>query len=132
MSKLKSKAARLVEFAKQKCNQFILRQFSKEALRKIAVETVITSSSDLSEQDLYPAYEAELESQLEDTLQDASNDLCAALEDDAELSEERQKTMTPSEKIDAYLKNTCGIYDYTDDILKAISAAYGILLEPDL
>ena len=39
--------------------------------------------------------------------------------------------MTPSQKVNAWLIWN-GIQGFTDDILDAVSAAYGIILEPDL
>lgn len=130
---LATKAETLVAIAKSNIGYRLLCQFSDEALRKIAVDTITyTADEDMPAILLLPAYESELKEHLNNNMENAKLELFNSLEDDAELSEERQAKMTPAEKVDEYLKSTCGVYGYTDDILRAVSAAYGILLEPDL
>lgn len=128
---LNTRAAQLVQLLRED-RVVLTRQFSNEALRKIAVETIITSSNGTTETELLSNMEEELKNQLDDSMENAKLELFNSLEDDAEISEGRQAKMTPAEKIDEYLKSTCGVYGYTDDILRAVSAAYGILLEPNL
>lgn len=129
---LATKAETLVAIAKSNINYGLLSQFSNEALRKIAVDVICYAGEDMPAITLLPEYEAELKEQLNEHEENAKLELLNALEDDAEIPEERQAKMKPAEKIDEYLKSTCGVYGYTDDILRAISAAYGILLEPNL
>ena len=53
------------------------------------------------------------------------------LEGDCEYPLEVIAEMTPRQKVNAWLIWN-GIQGFTDDILNAVSAAYGIILEPDL
>ncbi len=53
------------------------------------------------------------------------------LEGDCEYPLEVIAEMTPRQKINNYLIWN-GIQGFTDDILDAVSAAYSIILEPDL
>lgn len=126
------RASSLIALAKNNINCGLLSQFSDEALRKIAVDTVYAMDEGISMALLLSDYQSELKEHLNNNMENAKLELFNSLEDDAEISEERQAKMTPAEKVDEYLKSTCGVYGYTDDILRAVSAAYGILLEPDL
>lgn len=126
------RASSLIALAKNNINCGLLSQFSDEALRKIAVDTVYAMDEGTSMALLLSDYQSELKEHLNNNMENAKLELFNSLEDDAEISEERQAKMTPAEKVDEYLKSTCGVYGYTDDILRAVSAAYGILLEPDL
>lgn len=126
------RASSLIALAKNNINCGLLSQFSDEALRKIAVDTVYAMDEGTSMALLLSDYQSELKEHLNNNMENAKLELFNSLEDDAEISEECQAKMTPAEKVDEYLKSTCGVYGYTDDILRAVSAAYGILLEPDL
>lgn len=129
---ISKRASSLIALAKNNINCGLLSQFSDEALRKIAVDTVYAMDEGTSMALLLSDYQSELKEHLNNNMENAKLELFNSLEDDAEISEERQAKMTPAEKVDEYLKSTCGVYGYTDDILRAVSAAYGILLEPDL
>lgn len=74
---------------------------------------------------------ASLENQLEFTHDDQKKLLQDCLVGDCEYPLEVIAEMTPRQKINNYLIWN-GIEGFTDDILDAISAAYGIILEPDL
>lgn len=72
-----------------------------------------------------------MENQLEFTSEDQKKLLQDCLEGDCEYPLEVIAEMTPRQKINNYLIWN-GIKGFTDDILDAVSAAYGIILEPDL
>ena len=72
-----------------------------------------------------------MENQLNTTHEDQKEFLQNCLECDCEYPLEVIAKMTPRQKINNYLIWN-GIEGFTDDILDAISAAYGIILEPDL
>lgn len=74
---------------------------------------------------------ASLENQLEFTHDDQKKLLQDCLVCDCEYPLEVIAEMTPCQKINNYLIWN-GIEGFTDDILDAVSAAYGIILEPDL
>lgn len=74
---------------------------------------------------------ASMENQLEFTSEDQKKLLHDCLECDCECPLEVIAEMTPRQKINNYLILN-GIEGFTDDILDAVSAAYGIILEPDL
>ena len=74
---------------------------------------------------------ASMENQLKTTHEDQKKLLQDCLECDCEYSLEVIAEMTPRQKINNYLIWN-GIEGFTDDILDAVSAAYGIILEPDL
>lgn len=74
---------------------------------------------------------ASMENQLNTTHEDQNEFLQNCLECDCEYPLEVIAEMTPRQKINNYLIRN-GIEGFTDDILDAISAAYGIILEPDL
>ena len=74
---------------------------------------------------------ASMENQLNTTHEDQKALLEDCLECDCEYPLEVIAEMTPRQKINNYLIWD-GIEGFTDDILDAISAAYGIILEPDL
>lgn len=74
---------------------------------------------------------ASMENQLMSTHEDQKELLQNCLECDCEYPLEVIAKMTPRQKINNYLIWN-GIEGFTDDILDAISAAYGIILEPDL
>lgn len=74
---------------------------------------------------------ASMENQLKTTHEDQKQFLQNCLECDCEYPIEVIAEMTPRQKINNYLIWN-GIEGFTDDILDAVSAAYGIILEPDL
>ena len=74
---------------------------------------------------------ASMENQLKTTHEDQKKLLQDCLECDCEYSLEVIAEMTPRQKINNYLIWN-GIEGFTHDILDAVSAAYGIILEPDL
>lgn len=74
---------------------------------------------------------ASMQNQLETTHEDQKELLQSTLEGECEYPLEVIAEMTPRQKINNYLIWN-GIEGFTDDILDAISAAYGIILEPDL
>nr|DAK94659.1 MAG TPA: hypothetical protein [Caudoviricetes sp.] len=74
---------------------------------------------------------ASMENQLKTTHEYQKNLLQVTLECDCEYPLEVIAKMTPRQKINNYLFWN-GIEGFTDDILDVISAAYGIILEPDL
>ena len=74
---------------------------------------------------------ASMENQLKTTHEDQKELLQGCLQCDCEYSLEVIAEMTPRQKINNYLIWN-GIEGFTDDILDAVSAAYGIILEPDL
>ena len=72
-----------------------------------------------------------MKNQIWSTHEDQKKLLQDCLEGDCEYPLEVIAEMTPRQKINNYL--ICnGIEGFTDDILDAVSAAYGIILEPDL
>lgn len=72
-----------------------------------------------------------MENQLESTHEDQKELLQDCLEGNCEYPLEVIAEMTPRQKINNYLIWN-GIEGFTDDILDAVSAAYSIILEPDL
>ena len=74
---------------------------------------------------------ASMENQLKTTHKDQKQFLQNCLECDCEYPLEVISKMTPRQKINNWLIWN-GIEGFTDDILDAVSAAYGIILEPDL
>ena len=72
-----------------------------------------------------------MENQLNTTHEDQKEFLQNCLECDCEYPLEVIAKMAPRQKINNYLIWN-GIEGFTDDILDAVSAAYGIILEPDL
>ena len=72
-----------------------------------------------------------MENQLNTTHEDQKEFLQNCLECDCEYPLEVIAKMTPRQKINNWLIWN-GIEGFTDDILDAVSAAYGIILEPDL
>ena len=72
-----------------------------------------------------------MRSQLQYTHEEQKELLQNYLEDDCEYSSEAIAKMTPRHKVKNWLEWN-GIQGFTDDILDVVSAAYGIILEPDL
>lgn len=108
--------------------------FSEYALTKIAEEklsTVRETTDYRTINNLTLKCVASLENQLETTHKDQKDLLQDCLEGDCEYPLEVIAEMTPRQKIKIWLEYH-GIQGYTDDILDVVSAAYGIVLEPDL
>ena len=108
--------------------------FSEYALTKIAEEklnTVHETTDYRTINNLTSKCIASLKNQLETTHEDQKELLQNCLECDCEYPLEVIAKMTPRQKINNYLIWN-GIEGFTDDILDAVSAAYGIILEPDL
>lgn len=110
----------------------LVANFSEHALAEIAKEEIIKDScfpdDNLS---LVDRCAATMRKQLESTRKDQEELLQDCLYNDCEYPLETIAEMTPRQKINNYLIWN-GIEGFTDDILDAISAAYGIILEPDL
>lgn len=108
--------------------------FSEYALIKIAKEK-LSSTHEISDykslDNLALKCVVSLKNQLETTHEDQKDLLQDCLEDDCEYSHKAIREMTPRQKIKNWLEYH-GIQGYTDDILDVVSAACGIVLEPDL
>lgn len=110
----------------------LVASFSEHALTEIAKNEIIEDSSFANDIGFLTARcVASMESQLQSTAEDQKELLQNCLECDCEYPLEVIAKMTPRQKINNYLIWN-GIAGFTDDILDAISAAYGIILEPDL
>lgn len=120
----------LVSIAKNNINSRLARHFSNYALLEIG-KNVVENNADCDFSLLVPKYLAELRNQLKTTHEDQKKLLQDCLECDCECPLEVIAEMTPRQKINNYLIWN-GIQGFTDDILDAVSAAYGIILEPDL
>lgn len=108
--------------------------FSEYALTKIAEEklsTVHETTDYRTIDNLTSKCIASLKNQLETTHEDQKDLLQDCLEGDCEYPLEVIAEMTPRQKVKNWLEWN-GIKGFTDDILDVISAAYGIVLEPDL
>lgn len=108
--------------------------FSEYALTKIAEEklsTVHETTDYRTIDNLTSKCIASLKNQLETTHEDQKELLQNCLEGDCEYPLEVIAEMTPRQKVKNWLEYN-GIQGYTDDILDIVSAAYGIVLEPDL
>lgn len=105
--------------------------FSEHALTEIAKEATANSCSAGYISSITTECIASMEKQVRSTHMDQKKVLKDCLECDCEYPLEVIAEMTPRQKINNYL--ICnGIQGFTDDILNAVSAAYGIILEPDL
>lgn len=105
--------------------------FSEHALTEIAKEELIRSSHSTSIIALTERCIGSMDNQLQSTAEEQKELLQNCLECDCEYPLEVIAEMTPRQKINNWLIWN-GIEGFTDDILDAISAAYGIILEPDL
>ena len=108
--------------------------FSEYALTKIAEEklsTVHETTDYRTIDNLTSKCIASLKNQLETTHEDQKELLQNCLEDDCEFFRMEIAEMTPRQKVKNWLEWN-GIQGFTDDILDIVSAAYGIVLEPDL
>lgn len=114
----------------------LVASFSEHALTEIAKNEIIEDSSFASNINYITARcIASMENQLKTTHKDQNKLLQDCLECDCDCDCEYPleviAKMTPRQKINNYLIWN-GIEGFTDDILNVISAAYGIILEPDL
>lgn len=108
--------------------------FSEYALTKIAEEklsTVHETTDYRTIDNLTSKCIASLKNQLETTHKDQKELLQNCLYDDCEFFQMEILEMTPRQKVKNWLEWN-GIQGFTDDILDIVSAAYGIILEPDL
>lgn len=110
----------------------LVASFSEHALTEIAKNATLDNSCLAGNIGfLTTKCIALMENQLEFTSEDQKKLLQDCLECDCEYPLEVVYEMTPRQKINNYLIWN-GIQGFTDDILDAVSAAYGIILEPDL
>lgn len=110
----------------------LVASFSEHALAEIAKNEIIEDSSFANNINYLTAKcIASMENQLKTTHKEQKEFLQNCLECDCEYPLEVIAKMTPRQKINNYLIWN-GIEGFTDDILDAVSAAYGIILEPDL
>lgn len=107
--------------------------FSEHALAEIAKEELINNSlfANNSTEILTKMCADSMKNQIWSTAENQKNSLQETLECDCEYPLEVIAEMTPRQKVNAWLIWN-GIQGFTDDILDVVSAAYGIILEPDL
>ena len=108
--------------------------FSEYALTKIAEEklsTVHETTDYRTIDNLTSKCIASLKNQLETTHEDQKELLQNCLYNDCEFFHMEIAEMTPRQKVKNWLEWN-GIQGFTDDILDIVSAAYDIILEPDL
>lgn len=108
--------------------------FSEYALTKIAEEklsTVHETTDYRTIDNLTSKCIASLKNQLETTHEDQKELLQNCLYNDCEFFQMEILEMTPRQKVKNWLEWN-GVKGFTDDILDIVSAAYGIVLEPDL
>lgn len=110
----------------------LAEHFSEHALIEIAKNGIIEDSSFANDiNSLTVKCIASMQNQLKTTHVDQKKLLQDCLECDCEYPLEVIYEMTPRQKVKNWLDFN-GIQGFTDDILDAVSAAYGIILEPDL
>ena len=110
----------------------LAEHFSERTLTEIAKNEITQCSRFTDSIDfLSDMCIATMENQLKTMHEDQKKLLQNCLEGDCEYPLEVVYEMTPRQKINNYLIWN-GIQGFTDDILDAVSAAYGIILEPDL
>lgn len=111
----------------------LAEHFSEHALTEIAKNKIADNPPRFSDNIGFITARciASMENQLRSTHEDQKELLQNCLECDCEYPLEVIAKMTPRQKINNYLVWN-GIGGFTDDILDAVSAAYGIILEPDL
>lgn len=110
----------------------LVASFSEHALTEIAKDKIADNPSFYDNIGfLTDRCIASMENQLNTTHEDQKEFLQNCLECDCEYPLEVIAEMTPRQKINNWLIWN-GIEGFTDDILDVVSAAYGIILEPDL
>lgn len=126
-----AKVKTLVKNVKQE-HQNLATKFSEHALAEIAKKEIIKDSclpdDNLS---LVDRCVASMENQLETTHKDQKELLQNCLFSDCEFFHMEIAEMSPRQKVKNWLEWN-GIHGFTDDILDVVSAAYDIILEPDL
>lgn len=121
----------LVKNIKQE-HQNLAAKFSEHALAEIAKKEIAQCSRFTDSIDfLTDMCVVAMRNQLKTTHVDQKKLLQDCLEVDCEYPLEVINEMTPRQKISNWLEWN-GICGFTDDILDVVSAAYGIILEPDL
>ena len=108
----------------------LTKYFSDHALTEIS-KNIVENNANCDFSLLVPKYLAELRNQLNSTCEDQKALLEDCLEGECEYPLEVIAEMTPRQKVNAWLMWS-SIQGFTDDILNTVSAAYGIILEPDL
>lgn len=109
----------------------LTEHFSEHALTEIARNEIAESRLTDNINSITAKCITSMENQLKFTCKDQKKLLQDCLEGDCEYPLEVIAEMTPRQKINNYLIWS-GIEGFTDDILDVVSAAYGIILEPDL
>lgn len=126
-----AKVKTLVKNVKQE-HQNLATKFSEHALAEIAKEEIIKDSclpdDNLS---LVDRCAASMENQLETTHEDQKELLQNCLYNDCVYALKAIHEMSPRQKVNNWLLWN-GIQGFTDDILDVVSAAYNVILEPDL
>lgn len=121
----------LVKNIKQE-HQNLAAKFSEHALAEIAKKEIAQCSRFTDSIDfLTDMCVVAMRNQLKTTREDQKELLQSCLECDCEYPLEVINEMTPRQKISNWLEWN-GICGFTDDILDVVSAAYDIILEPDL
>lgn len=117
----------------KKARPELIASFSEHALTEIAKKEIAQCSRFTDSLDflLTDMCITTMENQLKTTHGDQKDLLQETLGCDCEYPLEVIAEMTPRQKINAWLIWN-GIQGFTDDILDVVSAAYGIILEPDL
>lgn len=129
----KTKLYTIVTVLKKECPD-LTESFSKHALIEIVKDKMTQYPHLVSINNVGSIVTKCIESmqnQLKTTYVDQKELLQGTLEGDCEYPLEVIGEMTPRQKINNWLEWN-GIQGFTDDILDVISAAYGIILEPDL
>ena len=110
----------------------LAEHFSEHALTEIAKDKITNYPSFVNDIGFLTVMcIVSLENKLRTMHEEQKKLLQDCLECDCECPLEVIAEMTPRQKINNYLI-CCGIEGFTDNILDAVSAAYGIILEPDL
>lgn len=126
-----AKVKNLVKNVKQE-HQNLATKFSEHALAEIAKEEIIKDSCITDDNlSLVNRCVASMENQLETTHEDQKELLRNCLFSDCEFFHMEIAEMSPRQKVKNWLEWN-GIQGFTDDILDVVSAAYDIILEPDL
>ena len=127
----RTKLYTIVTVLKKECPDLI-ESFSKRALTEIVKDKMAQYPHFVNNIDVIVTKCIEsMENQLKSTHKDQKKLLQDCLEGDCEYPLEVIAEMTPRQKVNAWLIYS-GIEGFTDDILNVVSAAYGIILEPDL
>lgn len=123
----------LVKNVKQECPELVAK-FSEHALAEIAKEEIIKDfcfPGDNDNLSLVDRCTESMKNQLKTTHKDQKKLLQDCLYNDCELFHMEIAEMSPRQKVKNWLEWN-GIQGFTDDILDVVSAAYDIILEPDL